>query len=33
MARQYGIEHSNGTYITFLDTGDYFYSDGLQTIM
>ena len=33
MARQYGIEHSNGTYITFLDTGDYFYSNGLQTIM
>lgn len=33
MARQYGIEHSNGTYITFLDTGDYFYEDGLETIM
>lgn len=33
MARQYGIEHSNGTYITFLDTGDYFYENGLETIM
>lgn len=33
MARQYGIEHSNGTYITFLDTGDYFYENGLQVIM
>lgn len=33
MARQYGIEHSNGTYITFLDTGDYFYDGGLQVIM
>ncbi len=33
MARQYGIEHSNGTYITFLDTGDYFYKNGLETIM
>jgi len=33
MARQYGLEHSNGMYITFLDTGDYFYSNGLQTIM
>ena len=33
IARQYGIEHSNGTYITFLDTGDYFYDNGLQVIM
>ena len=33
MARQYGIEHSNGTYITFLDTGDYFYGDGLKYIL
>ena len=33
IARQYGIEHSNGTYITFLDTGDYFYNDGLETIL
>ena len=33
MARQYGLDHSNGTYITFLDTGDYFYEDGLETIM
>lgn len=33
MARQYGLEHSNGMYITFLDTGDYFYEDGLQTIL
>lgn len=33
MARQYGLEHSNGMYITFLDTGDYFYENGLETIM
>lgn len=33
MARQYGIEHSNGTYITFLDTADYFYEDGLDYIL
>lgn len=33
MARQYGLEHSNGMYITFLDTGDYFYEGGLQTIL
>ena len=33
MARQYGLEHSNGMYITFLDTGDYFYENGLQTIL
>ena len=33
MARQYGLDHSNGTYITFLDTGDYFYEDGLEAIM
>ena len=33
MARQYGLDHSNGTYVTFLDTGDYFYEDGLETIM
>ena len=33
MARQYGIQHSNGTYITFLDSGDYFYYNGLETIL
>lgn len=33
MARQYGLEHSNGMYITFLDTGDYFYENGLETIL
>lgn len=33
MARQYGINHSNGTYITFLDTGDYFYDGGLENIL
>lgn len=33
MARQYGIEHSDGTYFTFLDTGDYFYDGGLETIL
>lgn len=33
MARQYGIQHSNGTYITFLDSGDYFYHNGLETIL
>lgn len=33
MARQYGIEHSNGTYFTFLDTDDYFYDGGLETIL
>ena len=33
MARQYGLERSNGMYVTFLDTGDYFYEDGLETIM
>lgn len=33
VARQYGIEHSNGTYMTFLDTGDYFYENGLETIL
>ena len=33
MAKQYGLDHATGTYITFLDTGDYFYNDGLQTIM
>ena len=33
MARQYGLEHSNGTYITFLDTGDYFYPGSLDYIM
>ena len=33
MARQYGIEHSNGTYFTFLDTDDYFYDSGLETIL
>lgn len=33
MARQYGIQHSNGTYIIFLDSGDYFYYNGLETIL
>ena len=33
MARQYGIEHSTGTFITFLDTGDYFYEGGLELIL
>ena len=33
MARQYGIEHSDGTYFTFLDTDDYFYDGGLETIL
>ena len=33
MARQYGIEHSKGIYITFLDTEDYFYENGLQNIL
>ena len=33
MARQYGIEHSDGTYFTFLDTDDYFYDSGLETIL
>lgn len=33
MARQYGMEHSSGTYIMFLDAGDYFYDKGLEEIM
>lgn len=33
MARQYGLEHSSGDYITFLDTGDYFYENGLEYIL
>lgn len=33
MARQFGIEHSNGEYIFFLDTGNYFYPNGLKTIL
>lgn len=33
MARQYGLDHSNGLYITFLDAGDYFYENGLQNIL
>lgn len=33
MARQFGLEHSNGTYILFLDTGDYFYENGLKIIL
>lgn len=33
VARQYGVEHSNGTYICFLDSGDYFYNDGINTIL
>ena len=33
MARQHGIENTNGTYITFLDSGDYFYDKGLEYIL
>ena len=33
MARQFGIEHSNGTYFIFVDTDDYFYENGLNTIL
>ena len=33
MARQYGIEHSNGEYILFLDTGDCLAKNGLETII
>lgn len=33
MARQYGIEHTSAMYIVFLDTGDYFYENGLEHIM
>jgi len=33
MARQFGIEHSNGTYFTFLDTEDYFYENGINVIL
>lgn len=33
MARQYGIEHSSGTYFMFVDTGDYFYENGLKNIL
>ncbi len=31
-AREYGIHQGHGTYILFLDSGDYLYEDGLQTI-
>ena len=33
LARQYGLDHSSGTYISFLDTGDYFYENGVETIL
>ena len=33
MARQYGLDHSDGTYVLFLDTGDYFYENGLEYIL
>ena len=33
IARQYGIEQGCGTYITFLDSGDYFYEGGAQAIL
>lgn len=33
MARQFGIEHSNGTYFIFVDTGDYFYENGINIIL
>lgn len=33
ISRQYGIEHSNGTYMLFLDTGDYLVEDGINTIL
>ena len=33
IARQCGMSIGKGMYVLFLDTGDYFYEDGLQTIM
>lgn len=33
MTRQFGIDQGNGTYITFLDTDDYFYEGGAETIL
>ena len=33
MARQYGLDHSNGSYIVFLDTGDLFISGGAKIIL
>ena len=33
MARQHGIDHSYGSHILFLDTGDYLYDNGLEIIM
>lgn len=33
MARQFGLEHGHGTYIIFVDTGDYFYENGLNNIL
>lgn len=33
MARQYGIEHSKGAYILFLDTEDYLIEDGIDIIL
>jgi len=33
MARQYGLDHSNGTYVVFLDTGDLFIPGGDKIIL
>lgn len=33
VTRQYGFNHSDGTYVTFLDTGDRFYEHGLKYIL
>lgn len=33
MARQYGIEHGDGTYILFLDSGDYLEEGAINTIV
>lgn len=33
VARQYGIEKGTGFYITFLDSGDYFYENGAENIL
>lgn len=33
MARQYGLDHSNGMFVTFIDTDDYFYEDGVANIL
>ena len=33
MARQYGLDHSNGSYVVFLDTGDLFIPGGDKIIL